>query len=208
MKVRKEALRLMVAGALLAMSGASFAQESVQAEAALVKSYTEFAGTQGNAISLVSGLRAGTEVNLGAAGAGCAPTPPPVVTPPPPTPPSPPTGGMPGGSFTPPPPPPPSGFTPPPPPAPPVIQPASFTPPTGNMGYGNVDIALNLAQQQLAKAGFTQPTPTQIRASLMGGQVSTCGGVKTDLQGILVLRANSKDGWGRIASKLGLVLKE
>src|SRR5262245_30178879 len=102
MKVRKEALRLLVASALLAMSGASFAQgESVQAEAALVKTYTEFAGTQGNAISLVSGLRAGSEVKLGAAGAACAPPPPPVITPPPPPPP--PVGGLPpsGGPLPP-----------------------------------------------------------------------------------------------------------
>jgi hypothetical protein len=83
------------------------------------------------------------------------------------------------------------------------MQPASFTPPTGNMGYGNVGIALDLAQQQLVKAGLNHPTPLQIRASFMGGAVSTCAGAPTVLQGILVLRAD-KDGWGRIASKLGL----
>ena len=74
MKVRKQAVRLLVASALLAISGASFAQgESLQAEAALVKTYTPFAGTQANAMSLVSGLRGGSEVTLGAAGAGDAP---------------------------------------------------------------------------------------------------------------------------------------
>ena len=56
-------------------------------------------------------------------------------------------------------------------------------------------------------AGFPKPTPAQIKASFMGGTVSTCAGVKTELKGILVLRAE-KAGWGRIASDLGLSFSE
>jgi|SRR6185295_18469665 len=192
----------LAAGALLVASFSSLGQgDSLQAEASLVSKYTAFAGTQENAISLVGGLRSGTLVTLQPFGPGCPPAPGPVIKPPPPLPGLPP---LPPGS-----PPRPPGVVPPPPPPPlPLpVQPASFTPPTGNMGYGNVGIALDLAQQQLAKAGFDHPTPLQIRASLMGGPASACTGAPIVLQGILVLRAD-KEGWGRIASRLGLSLTE
>ena len=196
----------LAAGALLAASFSAVGQsgDSLQTEMALVNKFTAFAGSQQNAIALVDGLRNGTLVTLQPFGPGCPPVPPPppVVppTPPPPTPPGfpPPPGGLPK---------PPGAFTPPPPPAPLPMLPASFTPPTGNMGYGNVSIAMDLAQQQLTNAGFKQPTPLQMRASFMGGPASACTGAPVLLEGILVLRAG-KEGWGRIASRLGLSINE
>lgn len=201
MLCRKIALPFVAASALFAATGAAFADggESLRAEARLIAKYTPFVGTQQNAIALVHGLRRDLEVTLQPAVPGC-----PVVTPPAPPPPqsSPPPGppGLPGL-----PPGPPS--LPPPPPVPAPVPPASFTPPTGMMGYGNVNIAIELAQQQLVKAGLPNPTPAQIKASFMGGTVSTCAGEKTELQGILVLRA-AREGWRRIASELGLSFGE
>jgi hypothetical protein len=203
MFTRRKTLQLLAAGAVMTSCAAAVAQgDSIQAETGLVNKYTAFAGSQSNAIALVGGLRNGAEVALQPAGAACPVVQPPVLPPvlppvqPPTLPPS--LPGGPGGLILPPPPPPP----------PPVIQPASFTPPTGTMGYGNVDIALDLAQQQLVKAGITQPTPVQLKASFMGGSVTTCAGVKTDVQGILVLRAGKESGWGRIAQRLGLTLSD
>ena len=57
----------------------------------------------------------------------------------------------------------------------------SFTPPTGKMGNGNVNIALALADASLKQQGITNPTPDQL---------------KTTLSGILQQRADGK-GWGR-----------
>lgn len=67
-----------------------------------------------------------------------------------------------------------------------------FTPPTGKMGYGNVDNALALAQASLENQGITNPTPAQLQASL------------TD---ILKMRVDGK-GWGQIAQSLGFKLGE
>jgi hypothetical protein len=70
----------------------------------------------------------------------------------------------------------------------------TFTPPTGKMGSGNVDIALALADARLREQGITQPTPEQLRAALIG-----------DAQhpGVLALRAEGK-GWGQIAHSMGI----
>src|SRR6185312_1250957 len=45
----------------------------------------------------------------------------------------------------------------------------TFTPDTGKMGYGNVKIALSLAEASLAKAGITDPTAAEVAAALNGG---------------------------------------
>jgi hypothetical protein len=66
----------------------------------------------------------------------------------------------------------------------------TFTPPTGKMGYGNVDTALALAEASLKEKGITKPTPAQLEKSL------------TD---ILKMRAEGK-GWGQIANSLGFKL--
>ena len=68
----------------------------------------------------------------------------------------------------------------------------TFTPPTGKMGYGNVDNALALATASLEKKGITQPTPAQLEASLME---------------VLKLRAAGQ-GWGQIAQAQGVKLGE
>jgi hypothetical protein len=63
----------------------------------------------------------------------------------------------------------------------------TFTPPTGKMGYGNVDSALALAEASLKEQGIAKPTPAQLEKSLMD---------------ILKMRADGK-GWGQIAHSLG-----
>lgn len=76
----------------------------------------------------------------------------------------------------------------------------TFTPPTGKMGYGNIDNALALAQESLADQGITKPTPAQLEAALMGDP-------NLKLDGILQMRAEGK-GWGQIAQSLGFKLGE
>lgn len=86
---------------------------------------------------------------------------------------------------------------------------AEFTPATGQLGYGNTFISLALAQESLAKAGITRPTPAQIVAALNGGTVTGSNGTAIALTGVLTLRAAGQ-GWGDIAQaldvKLGRVL--
>src|SRR5258708_12804385 len=48
----------------------------------------------------------------------------------------------------------------------------AFQPAGGKLGYGNAFISLALAQESLAKAGLTQPSPAQIEAALNGGTVT------------------------------------
>ena len=74
---------------------------------------------------------------------------------------------------------------------------ATFTPPTGSMGNGNVYISMALAQQQLTDAGL-QPTAVNIQAAMVGepGQ---------PVQGVLQMRASGM-GWGQIAHSLGVKL--
>jgi hypothetical protein len=76
----------------------------------------------------------------------------------------------------------------------------AFTPPTGKMGVGNVNIALALAEASLKQQGITNPTPAQLQAALTGGTVN---GAK--FVGVLTLRAEGK-GWGEIANSLGFKL--
>ena len=70
----------------------------------------------------------------------------------------------------------------------------SFDPPTGKMGYGNVDIALALAQKSLPE----NPTPAQLKAALIGTSAKP---------GILAQRADGQ-GWGQIAQSMGFKLGE
>lgn len=87
-----------------------------------------------------------------------------------------------------------------------------ITPPTGQMGHGNVYITLALAKQQLSALGISQPTPSQLQAALTGGTISQTTGAgttatttTTNLDGILTLRSQNM-GWGQIAQKLGYKL--
>ena len=68
----------------------------------------------------------------------------------------------------------------------------TFTPPTGKMGYGNIDNALALATASLEKKGINNPTPAQLEAAVMD---------------ILRMRADGK-GWGQIADAKGFKLGE
>lgn len=67
---------------------------------------------------------------------------------------------------------------------------AEFTPPTGKMGNGNVNIALSLARASLAEEGITDPTPRQLESAVMD---------------VLELRADGK-GWGQISQSMGFKL--
>ena len=85
----------------------------------------------------------------------------------------------------------------------------TFTPLTGNMGLGNVDIALAFTEAQLVELGLSTPTPKELVAALMSGEVSygtTNPKLKKNLPGILKLRAAGK-GWGQIAADLGYKLQ-
>ena len=81
----------------------------------------------------------------------------------------------------------------------------TFAPATGKLGYGNVDIALNLAKASLAEQGIRHPAPEQIKAALNGGRITTKSGERVLLPGVLKLRASGM-GWGRIAQEYGFKL--
>ncbi len=79
---------------------------------------------------------------------------------------------------------------------------ATFTPPTGSMGNGNVYISMALAQQQLTAAGITDPTAQQIETAMVGGTLTPGG---EPVEGVLEMRANGM-GWGQIAQAYGTKL--
>ena len=68
--------------------------------------------------------------------------------------------------------------------------PATLSPTTGKMGYGNINIALALAKTSLAKDGITNPTPTQLAAAL----------------GSVLGQRSDGMGWGQIAKSMGVTL--
>ncbi len=72
------------------------------------------------------------------------------------------------------------------------------------MGYGNVNIALALAREDLAKLGITNPTPEQLAAALNGGDIKTATGTVT-MAGVLAQRQSGM-GWGQIANGMGVKL--
>jgi hypothetical protein len=82
----------------------------------------------------------------------------------------------------------------------------TYDPPTGKMGWGNVKIALALAQDSLARAGITNPTAEQLQAALNGGTVTVKNAdgttTTTKLSGVLQMRADGM-GWGEIAKANG-----
>jgi hypothetical protein len=91
----------------------------------------------------------------------------------------------------------------------PVTTTTTIDVPTKPMGWGNVKIALALAQKTLLAAGITQPTPAQLQAALNGGSVTVTTGTgatatttTTTLQGVLTQRASGM-GWGQIAHANG-----
>lgn len=83
-----------------------------------------------------------------------------------------------------------------------VTTPTTFQPATGKLGYGEVNIALALAQDELARRGISNPTAAEIEAALNGGTVVSADGSTQTLKGTLALRAQG-EGWGKIAKSLG-----
>lgn len=81
----------------------------------------------------------------------------------------------------------------------------TIQPVTGKLGYGNVKIALSLAEASLAKAGITDPTTAEIAAALNGGSLTLANGTTVAVQGVLAARA-SGEGWGQIANSMGFKL--
>jgi hypothetical protein len=81
----------------------------------------------------------------------------------------------------------------------------TFTPATGQMGYGNVKIALSLAEASLAQSGITDPTAAELEAALNGGSLVLSDGTSVDLNGVLAARA-AGEGWGEIANSMGFKL--
>lgn len=86
----------------------------------------------------------------------------------------------------------------------PTAPPATFTPATGKLGYGNINIALSLAKADLAKQGISNPTPAQLAAALNGGTITTTTGPVT-MAGVLAQRQAGL-GWGQIAKTMGVKL--
>ena len=152
----------------------------------IASNFTALAGSEKNALALVNALRNGTNATLTyPAAPSTTGTPPPSTagTPPPVT-----TGTPPPVTTT-------------------------YDPPTGKMGWGNVKIALALAQASLASVGITKPTAAQLQAALNGGDVTVKNAdgttTTTTLKGVLQMRASGM-GWGQIAqaggTKLGPVV--
>jgi hypothetical protein len=81
----------------------------------------------------------------------------------------------------------------------------TIDPPTGKMGYGNVNIALALAEANLKEQGIAQPTAEQLKAALNGGTITSSSGKTVQMSGVLQMRASGK-GWGEIAHVLGFKL--
>lgn len=86
-----------------------------------------------------------------------------------------------------------------------TIASTTIQPVTGKLGYGNVKIALSLAEASLAQAGITDPTTAEIAAALNGGSLTLADGTTVALQGVLAARA-AGEGWGQIANSMGFKL--
>jgi hypothetical protein len=88
---------------------------------------------------------------------------------------------------------------------PPVVETVTIDSPTGPLGNGEVRHTLDLAKFQLAQAGISEPTASELQAALTGGAVTNADGATTDMQGILAMRADGM-GWGKIAQEMGTTL--
>jgi len=86
-----------------------------------------------------------------------------------------------------------------------TIKTTSIDPPTGKMGYGNVKISLGLAREELAQWGIGQPTAEELKAALVGGEITAPSGGTVQLDGVLALRSGGM-GWGQIAQEYGVKL--
>jgi hypothetical protein len=82
----------------------------------------------------------------------------------------------------------------------------TFTPATGSLGYGNINIALSLTKADLTRQGIFNPTPAQLAAALNGGTITTANGATVVMAGILAQRKAGL-GWGQIANTMGVTLE-
>jgi hypothetical protein len=80
--------------------------------------------------------------------------------------------------------------------------PASLAPATGPLGYGEVRLALKLAEGALKQQGVSAPTPEQLSTALHGGLLQTPQGEQT-LVGVLPQRQLGA-GWAALAEEYGL----
>ncbi|HZZ94773.1 MAG TPA: hypothetical protein VFE23_19590 [Usitatibacter sp.] len=178
------------AGSLGTQVSTNHGQQSVASK--IASEFTSLAGSKDNALALVNGLRNGTDITLttpvaptgpgtgtgtGTTGTGTTGTGTTGTG----------TGTGTTGTGT--------GTT-----------TTTIDPPTGKMGWGEVKIALALAEDSLAKAGITNPTPEQLQAALNGGDITVKNAdgttTTTTLKGVLTMRASGM-GWGQIAKADG-----
>ena len=75
----------------------------------------------------------------------------------------------------------------------------AFDPPTAEMTWNDVKLALMLARDALMAAGITRPVHQQLVAALMGGEVQPRGRRPVALRGVLQMRAEGMN-WGRVAA--------
>jgi len=75
-----------------------------------------------------------------------------------------------------------------------------FDPPTGPMGWNDVRMALMLARDALRRHLVYHPTPEQLQAVLLGGEITTRAGKVVTLRGVLRMRADGFN-WGAIAAE-------
>ncbi len=71
-----------------------------------------------------------------------------------------------------------------------------FELPTGRMGWDNVNIALALAKDSLARSGISFPTAEELESALIGGDVTGPHG-RTTLRGVLTMLADGLE-WRQI----------
>jgi hypothetical protein len=73
-------------------------------------------------------------------------------------------------------------------------------PPTGEMGWNDVKMALMLSRDALQRYNIVRPTLVQLHAALLGGDILTPAGTTATLRGVLQMRADGIN-WGRIAAE-------
>lgn len=73
-------------------------------------------------------------------------------------------------------------------------------PPTGRMEWNDVRMALMLTRDALQRFGIPHPTGEQLKAVLIGGDLTTPNGTAVRLRGVLQMRAEGVN-WGKIAAE-------
>ena len=73
-------------------------------------------------------------------------------------------------------------------------------PPTGEMPWNDVKLALMLARDALQSHNIVRPSLVQLHAVLLGGDIVTPAGTPATFPGVLQMRADGIH-WGRIAAE-------